>query len=116
MFALYDFLGYLCVWFDKPPLFMWATGHLVNVECSLTDGSVAGDWRPKCAFSLLNWRTFSSALPAGHLFVNISGGQYWTSTTIVEQTPTPCPNHACEVFVVSFFSWGIFSDAKIGDN
>ena len=71
---------------------------------------------PKRAFSLLDWRTFSSALPAGHPFVNISGGQYWTSTTVVEQTPTPCPNHACEAFVVSFFSWGIFSDAKIGDN
>jgi Protein of unknown function (DUF1566) len=54
-------------------------------DCSLVDGSVAGDWRlsnVKELLSLIDYGQFNPALPAGHPFLNVPAtGDYWSSTT-----------------------------------
>jgi Protein of unknown function (DUF1566) len=55
-----------------------------NLACSLTDGSVAGDWRlpnRNELASLLDLGTFNPALPAGNPFVGFVASFYWSSTT-----------------------------------
>src|SRR5262245_32705793 len=56
-----------------------------NVECGITDGSVAGDWRlpnRNELLSLLDLGTSNPALPASHRFINFNDkSAYWSSTT-----------------------------------
>jgi len=61
-----------------------AANQLASGACSLTDGSAAGDWRmPNLAEleSVIDASSSAPALPAGHPFVNVSGGIYWSSTS-----------------------------------
>ncbi len=66
---------------------------LADNSCSLTDGSVAGDWRLPNVNELESLFDSSKptgpALPSGHPFSNVqSGGAsfYWTSTTYASST------------------------------
>ena len=58
-----------------------------NNDCDLSDGSSAGDWRlpnVRELFSLIDFSQDNPALPNGHAFDNVQGGQgdfYWSSTT-----------------------------------
>jgi hypothetical protein len=56
-----------------------------NVECALTDGSVAGDWRlpnRNELLSLLDLGESNPALPASHPFISFNDeSAYWSSTT-----------------------------------
>jgi len=57
-------------------------------DCGLTDGSVAGSWRlPSIRelYSLVDYGNHYPALPSGHPFTNVQGGEeveigYWSST------------------------------------
>ena len=67
----------------------WANAlSTVNVlaegSCSLTDSSVAGDWRLpniKELQSLIDFGQLFPALPPGHLFLNVQTDAYWSSTS-----------------------------------
>jgi hypothetical protein len=53
-------------------------------ECSLSDGSVAGDWylpNRNQLTSLLDLENDDPALPTGHPFMNFQSSVYWSSTT-----------------------------------
>jgi hypothetical protein len=52
------------------------SNNLANGSCSLSDGSVAGDWRLPSVTELS-----SLALPTGHPFTSVQGSYYWSSTT-----------------------------------
>ena len=55
-----------------------------NTQCSLNDGSVAGDWRlpnRKELQSLIDYQNVSPALPAGHPFSNIQASYYWLASS-----------------------------------
>jgi hypothetical protein len=58
---------------------------LANGSCSLTDGSVTGDWRlpnVREQQSLIDYGQTSPALPNGHPFTGVqTSSPYWTSTT-----------------------------------
>jgi hypothetical protein len=52
---------------------------------SLTDGSVAGDWRlpnRKELFSLIDFSRYGPPLPQGHPFTNVQSAYYWSSSTL----------------------------------
>jgi hypothetical protein len=62
---------------------------LAHGQCSLTDGSIPGDWRMpnvKEFLSLFDYGQFAPALPVGHPFLNVpvagvdGDPRYWTST------------------------------------
>ncbi len=60
--------------------------ELASGACSLTDGSMATDWRLpniKELLSLLDYGQSDPALPPGHPFLNVdsASGFYWSSTT-----------------------------------
>jgi hypothetical protein len=62
-----------------------------NAACSLTDGSVAGDWRlpnHNELMSLLDLGTFEPALPSGNPFANVQFQTtfYWSSTTYANRS------------------------------
>ena len=61
-----------------------------NVECGLTDGSAAGNWRlpnRNELLSLLDLGTTNPALPASHPFINFNNQSgYWSSTTNAADT------------------------------
>jgi hypothetical protein len=51
---------------------------------TLTDGSVAGDWRlpnKRELFSLIDDSNYNPALPTGHPFTGVQSDNYWSSTT-----------------------------------
>ena len=53
------------------------------LDCGLSDGSSAGDWRLPNRFeleSLLDLSRMDPALSDGHPFVNVQSGYYWTSS------------------------------------
>ena len=53
-------------------------------ECSLTDGSVEGDWRlpnVREMQSLIDYERLNPALQSGHPFTGVHTYFYWTSTT-----------------------------------
>jgi hypothetical protein len=54
---------------------------------TLTDGSVAGDWRlpnRRELFSLIDDNNAIPALPTGHPFINVRSNEYWSSTTYTD--------------------------------
>ena len=56
---------------------------------TLTDGSVAGDWRlpnKRELFSLIDDSNHDPALPTGHPFTGVQSGFYWSSTTVADIT------------------------------
>jgi len=56
-----------------------ASGH-----CGLTDGSNAGDWRlpdVRELRSVVDFGEYGPALPSGHPFQGVVPGNYWSSTT-----------------------------------
>jgi hypothetical protein len=58
--------------------------NLASGACSLTDGSVAGDWRlpnRKEVESLLDLGQFFPAIPVGHPFSGVQSSVYWSSTS-----------------------------------
>lgn len=60
-----------------------------NTQCSLNDGSVAGDWRmPNIVEleSLIDLSRNSPAIPAGHPFSNVQSSWYWSSSSIAAGT------------------------------
>lgn len=86
------------VWLRDARCFVQQTWHqsltlanaLAHGACSLSDGSVQGDWRMpnvKEFLSLFDYGQFAPALPVGHPFQNVPGEgvsadpRYWTSTT-----------------------------------
>ena len=59
---------------------------LADPACSLSDGSVAGDWRlpnVRELQSLLDFDQVSPALPSDHPFSGVPSSKYWSSTTHV---------------------------------
>ena len=59
---------------------------LADGSCSLTDGSLPGDWRlPNIRElqSIVDFGNGAPALPTGHPFDPSTGGFYWSSTTSV---------------------------------
>lgn len=53
------------------------------LDCGLSDGSTAGQWRVPNRFeleSLLDLSRYSPALPQGHPFTNVQTDYYWTSS------------------------------------
>jgi len=61
-----------------------AANALAHGSCSLTDGSVAGDWHIpniKELQSLIDFGQLFPALPPGHLFLNVQSDDYWSSTS-----------------------------------
>jgi len=57
---------------------------LVNGQCGLTDGSIAGDWRlpnVKELTSLIDYDFFSPAMHQWQSFNNVQSAIYWASTT-----------------------------------
>ena len=57
---------------------------LANGQCSLTDGSTAGQWRlPNVneLHSLIDLTQSNPALPASHPFTSVQASTYWSSTT-----------------------------------
>jgi len=70
-----------------------AANGLADDACSLTDGSVAGDWRlpdKNELESLLDLSRFGPALPQGHLFTNLQMlhqvPQFWSSTSSAQHS------------------------------
>ncbi|MDZ7744281.1 MAG: DUF1566 domain-containing protein [Candidatus Saccharibacteria bacterium] len=68
----------------------WATAindanNLASGSCSLSDGSVAGDWRLPNIYeltSLIDYSRWNPPLPSGHPFASVASGQhYWTSVS-----------------------------------
>ena len=62
---------------------------LANGSCSLTDGSVAEDWRlpnRKELRSLIDYQQYSPALPSGHPFTGVQANGYWSSTAYASST------------------------------
>jgi hypothetical protein len=56
---------------------------------TLTDGSVAGDWRlpnRRELFSLIDDSKFNPALSTGHPFTGVKSDYYWSSTTHADST------------------------------
>ncbi|MCP4623155.1 MAG: DUF1566 domain-containing protein [bacterium] len=56
---------------------------LADDGVEITDGSQPGDWRlPNIRelLSLIDYAKVSTALPAGHPFINVQGRTYWSST------------------------------------
>ncbi|NJO15529.1 MAG: DUF1566 domain-containing protein [Thioploca sp.] len=61
-----------------------SANNLLSVSCSLSDGSVVGDWRlpnRKELLSLIDLSQFGPALPSGHPFLNVQSDFYWSATT-----------------------------------
>ena len=59
--------------------------QLTAGSCGLSDGSSAGQWRVPNVWemeSIIDESSSAPALTAGSPFVNITGGGYWTSTSI----------------------------------
>jgi hypothetical protein len=59
---------------------------LATGNCGLSDGSVAGAWRlpnVKEMHSLIDFSQASPALSAGHPFLGVFSGRYWSSTSNV---------------------------------
>jgi len=57
---------------------------LKSGDCTLSDGSVAGDWRlpnRKELESLVDKQNFSPSLPTGHPFSNVQNYLYWSSSS-----------------------------------
>ena len=91
----------------------WATAlsdanALASGSCSLSDGSVAGDWRlPNLRElqSLIDYGRYGSALPSGHPFTGVQSVEhYWTRTTTAGRTST--------AWSVRPYDGYLFSDAK----
>ena len=60
------------------------TGDGSGADCTLSDGSSAGDWRlpnRKELRSLINAGQYSPALPTGHPFTSVQADYYWSATT-----------------------------------
>lgn len=58
-------------------------------ECGLTDGSTAGQWRlpnVREQQSLIDFGSFTPALPTGHPFSGVQADYYWSSTTYASFT------------------------------
>ena len=72
------------------PFVPWAdaltnVNALENLQCGLTDGSSAGDWRlpnVRELQSLIDYNNYDPALPSGHPFTNEQSGPYWSSTSV----------------------------------
>ncbi|MEM7345115.1 MAG: DUF1566 domain-containing protein [Chloroflexota bacterium] len=61
-----------------------AANTLASGSCSLSDGSVAGDWRLPNMYelmSVIDYGESSPPLPDSHPFINVGQAPYWTSTT-----------------------------------
>ncbi|MGD0623148.1 MAG: DUF1566 domain-containing protein [Thermodesulfobacteriota bacterium] len=76
------------MWTKDARLFLWATKEWSNAVSTCYDLSLAGhvDWRlpnVKELHSLVAYGNTDpgSMLPAGHPFVNLNAGHYWSSTT-----------------------------------
>ncbi|HIJ80359.1 MAG TPA: DUF1566 domain-containing protein [Desulfuromonadales bacterium] len=68
-----------------PNALTWSNS-LKNGDCTLVDGSVAGDWRlpsRKELQSLLDRQNATPALPTGHPFSGVQSNWYWSSSTSV---------------------------------
>lgn len=66
-----------------PSALSWSNS-LANGKCSLSDNSVAGDWRlPNIneLRSLVDYSRHDPALSIGHPFSNVQSVWYWSSTT-----------------------------------
>ncbi len=76
----------LQTWFQALTL----SNALANGQCSLTDGSVAGDWRLanlRELLSLIDYNYYFPAVPPGHPFLNVQTqtpqqGRYWSSNVV----------------------------------
>ena len=67
--------------------------QLASGACGLSDGSKAGQWRVPNVWemeSIIDESAAAPALTVGSPFVNVTGGGYWTSTSIFNN-PTSAP-------------------------
>lgn len=72
----------------------WATALtmvalLASGACSLSDGSIAGQWRLPSRNelqSLIDYTTGAPALPSGHPFTGVQSNPYWSSTAYAPNT------------------------------
>jgi uncharacterized repeat protein (TIGR02543 family) len=71
-----------------PNALTWSA-TLKNGDCTLSDGSVAGDWRlpsRKELQSLMDWQNANPALSTDHPFGNVQSYYYWSSSTYAGYT------------------------------
>jgi len=62
---------------------------LANGQCTLTDGSTAGQWRlpnVREQQSLIDYGRVNPALPTGHPFSGVQTNNYWSATTYAYNT------------------------------
>ena len=62
------------------------SNNLANGNCSLTDGSIAGQWRlpnVRELQSLVDYSQLNPSLPSNHPFLNFLSIPYWSSTTFI---------------------------------
>jgi hypothetical protein len=65
------------------------SNSLSSGTCGLSDGSNAGDWRlpnRQEIESLIDFSGYDPALPTGHPFSGLASSQYWSSTTVYDET------------------------------
>jgi hypothetical protein len=64
--------------------------NLASPQCSLTDGSTAGQWRlpnVRELLSLIDYSKFSPAIPSGTPFTNVQASvRYWSSTYVANNS------------------------------
>jgi hypothetical protein len=84
---------------------------LADDGTTLTDGSVAGDWRlanVKELLSLIAFGNYSPAFPTVHPFSNVQSSYYWSSTTYASNTT--------RAWRVGFGNGGMVSGDKSNDD
>ncbi|MCB0155913.1 MAG: DUF1566 domain-containing protein, partial [Anaerolineae bacterium] len=85
---------------------------LADGSCGLSDGSASGNWRlPNLneLHSLIDLSQSAPAMPAGHSFIDVQTGVYWSSTTST-------PNRRNIAWNVYLYTGGVYDGYKTFTN